>query len=108
MKQFNTDTGKTREIRPPYKMKPPGKPIVPPGPTMVVTVPPGGAGQTIQVPHPKDKSQFIAVQVPPGARPGQTMLVPVPPLGSGGGGGGGGGGAPPAPVGGSAPTAAEQ
>merc|ERR1719161_1617075 len=84
MKQYNQATGKSREIRAPHRMKPPGKPIVPPGPTMVVTVPPGGAGQTIQVPHPKDKSQFIAVQVPPGARPGQTMLVPVPPLGSGG------------------------
>merc|ERR1719265_3087028 len=83
MKQTNLSSGMERDIRPPYKMKPPGKPIVPAGPTMVVTVPPGGAGQTIQVPHPKDKSQFIAVQVPPGARPGQTMLVPVPPLGSG-------------------------
>merc|ERR1712146_708386 len=34
----------------------------------------------IQVPHPKDKRQFIAVNVPAGAKVGAAMLVPVPPL----------------------------
>merc|ERR1712146_543156 len=34
----------------------------------------------IQVPHPKDKRQFIAVNVPAGAKGGAAMLVPMPPL----------------------------
>lgn len=92
--QKNLGSGKTREIRAPHRMKAPGSPVVPPGPTMCVKVPPGAAGTTIQVPHPKDKRQFIAVTVPPSAKAGQAMLVPVPPLGASGGGGGAAGAAP--------------
>jgi len=82
MKQKNTRSGKERDIRPPYKWKPPPAPITEPGPTTCIKVPPGAPGTTIQVPHPKDKSQFISVSVPATAKVGQAMLVPVPPLGS--------------------------
>lgn len=84
MKQKNMESGKVRDIRPPYDwkkkgVKPPSKPIAT-GPTMVVKVPPGGPGSVIQVPHPKDKSMNIAVEVPKTARVGAAMIVPVPPL----------------------------
>jgi len=76
--QRNMKTGKAREIRPPFKWKQPEKPIVEAGPTFCIKVPPGSPGTTIQVPHPKDKTQFIAVNVPAGAKVGAAMLVPVP------------------------------
>merc|ERR1712072_1525487 len=78
MVQINRDSGKERKIRQPMKWKPPSKPLVPPGPTTVVTVPPGSAGTTIHVPHPRRKGAFISVNVPASAKPGQAMLVPVP------------------------------
>merc|ERR1719352_1770544 len=78
MKQQNVGTGKAREIRPPKGWRAPSKPIVPAGPTMTVRVPPGSAGTTIHVPHPKFPGQFIAVEVPKNAREGQAMMVPVP------------------------------
>lgn len=85
MKQINTDTGKQRDIRSPFKWKAPGKPIVTPGPTTNITVPDGAPGTTIGIPHPKDPSRMIAVNVPAKAKPGQSMLVPVPadPYGTG-------------------------
>lgn len=79
MTQKNTKSGKEREIRAPYKWKAPEKPIAPAGPSFCITVPPGAPGTTIQVPHPKNKEQFIAVNVPPTAKVGQAMLVPIPP-----------------------------
>merc|ERR1719456_1358413 len=78
MMQINRDSGKERKIRQPMKWKQPAKPLVPAGPTTVVTVPPGSPGTTIQVPHPGVKGAFIAVNVPRSAKPGQAMLVPVP------------------------------
>lgn len=81
MKQKNIESGRERDIRPPHKMKPPSKPLVPSGPVMVVKVPPCSAGKIIQVPHPQDKSQMISVQIPNRAHVGQAMTVPVPPLG---------------------------
>merc|ERR1719326_568253 len=78
MVQINRDTGKERQIRQPLKWKAPSKPLVPPGPTTVVNVPPGAPGTTIQVPHPRVKGAFIAVNVPASAKVGQAMLVPVP------------------------------
>merc|ERR1719214_28056 len=78
MKQINVESGKERDIRAPYKMKPPSAPIVPSGPTMVVKVPPGGPGTTITVPHPQNKDLMIAVEVPKTARVGKAMIVPVP------------------------------
>jgi len=102
--QTNQNTGKTREIRPPHGWKQPSKPLVPPGQTTVITVPPGSPGTTIQVPWPGKPGEFISVNVPASARPGQAMLVPIPKGGSGrpdapapaapakdGGSGGGGG-----------------
>lgn len=80
MKQSNTDSGRTRQIRPPMNLKVPAKPIVPAGPTTVMKVPPGAPGNTIEIPHPDDKSQSIAVSVPRSARVGAVMMVPIPPL----------------------------
>merc|ERR1719409_724249 len=78
MVQTNKDTGKSRAIRSPNKWKAPKKPLVPPGKTTVVNVPPGSPGTTIQVPYPGKRGTFIAVDVPASAKPGQAMLVPVP------------------------------
>merc|ERR1719375_2009912 len=78
MVQINRDTGKERQIRQPLKWKAPSKPLVPSGPTTVVTVPRGSPGTTVQVPHPRVKGAFISVHVPASAKPGQAMLVPVP------------------------------
>merc|ERR1719378_1285752 len=80
MVQINTDTCKERKIRQPRKWKAPSKPLVPAGPTTVVNVPPGSAGTTIQIPHPAVKGAYISVHVPASAKPGQAMLVPVPPV----------------------------
>merc|ERR1719378_465583 len=78
MRQVNSDSGKERSIRQPRRWKAPAKPLVPAGPTTVITVPPGSPGTTIQVPHPRVKGAFISVRVPSSARAGQAMLVPVP------------------------------
>jgi len=78
MKQVNSESGKERSIRQPRKWKAPSKPLVPAGPTTVITVPPGSPGTTIQVPHPRVKGAFISVNVPASAKAGQAMLVPVP------------------------------
>merc|ERR550537_722071 len=78
MAQINTDTRKERQIRAPRNWSAPSKPLVPAGPTTVITVPPGSPGTTIQVPHPGVKGAYIAVNVPRNAKVGQAMLVPVP------------------------------
>jgi len=78
MTQKNLKSGNTREIRPPYTWKAPAAPIVKPGATFVVKVPPGGPGSIIQVPHPNLKGQMVAVNVPATAKVGQAMLVPMP------------------------------
>merc|ERR1719502_777856 len=78
MAQINTDTRKERQIRAPRNWKAPSKPLVPAGPTTVITVPPGSPGTTIQVPHPGVKGAYVAVKVPRNAKVGQAMLVPVP------------------------------
>lgn len=80
MVQKNRGTGKERTIRPPMRMKPPPKPLVPEGPMFFVKVRPGQAGKKIQVPHPKDRSVNMTVVVPRNAKPGQEMLVPIPEL----------------------------
>lgn len=78
LQQKNVKSNKERPIRPPHKWKAPPAPITEPGPTTCIKVPPGSPGTTIQVPHPKDKSKFITVNVPASAKVGQAMLVPVP------------------------------
>lgn len=82
MVQTNAASGKERQIRAPHKWSQPAKPMVPEGPTTVITVPSGAPGTTIEVPHPQAKGsgETISVAVPRTARPGQAMLVPVPPL----------------------------
>jgi len=88
MTQINKHSGKEREIRAPMrknkhgKEQPwtaPSKPLVAPGNTTVVNVPPGSPGTTIQVPYPGMPGKYIAVNVPATAKAGQAMLVPVPP-----------------------------
>jgi len=78
MVQTNRDSGKERSIRKPLRWQAPSKPIVPAGPTTVISVPKGSPGTTIQVPHPQKKGMFISVRVPASAKPGQAMLVPLP------------------------------
>ena len=78
MTQKNMRTGKSRDIRAPYKWKQPEKPIVEAGPTFCIKVPPGSPGTCIHVPHPAKKGQFIAVNVPAKAKVGAAMLVPIP------------------------------
>ena len=78
MSQKNMRSGKSREIRAPYKWKQPEKPIVDAGPTFCIKVPPGSPGTCIHVPHPAKKGQFIAVNVPEKAKVGAAMLVPIP------------------------------
>merc|ERR1719436_2266696 len=80
MQQKNVHSGNVRDIRPPHGMAQPSKPVVEAGPTMCLTVPKGAAGKTIQVPHPKNKSVLFPVNVPAGAKAGQSMLIPIPPL----------------------------
>lgn len=86
MKQINAGTGRERDIRPPHRMKQPSAPIVPPGPAMVVVVP-QNPQPVMMVNNPQAPGEQIQVNVPPGAKPGQNMMVPVPPKGGGGGGG---------------------
>merc|ERR1711862_911897 len=78
MVQINIDTGKERQIRPPQEWPATKAPIAP-GRTMVVNVPVGSPGTVIQVPHPQQPGKFLDVNIPANARPGQAVLVPLPP-----------------------------
>jgi len=69
---------KELSIRPPSKWKAPAIPLVPAGPTIVISVPPGSSGSTIQLPHPQVSFAFVHVNVPASAKAGQAMLVPMP------------------------------
>lgn len=80
MTQINKSTGKSFEIRAPYKWKLPSTPLVKAGPTTCIKIPQGGPGTTILVPHPTRKGEHFAVVVPSHAKVGQVMLVPVPGL----------------------------
>merc|ERR1740138_217974 len=44
----------------------------------VITVRPGQPGQCIQIPNPSNPSENITVYVPPHAKPGSKMAVPLP------------------------------
>jgi len=71
--------GKVRQIRQPYNFPPrPTTSLLPHGPMVVITVKPGQAGTVIQVPDPSNPGQTVPVHVPPGAKPGQKMAVPMP------------------------------
>jgi len=81
MEQVNLQSGKRRQIRAPPNLRPPAQPVVKPGPTVCVVVPPNAkGGDVLHVPHPQNKSVMMQVNVPMGAAPGATLLVPVPPL----------------------------
>jgi len=82
-KQLNKGTGKEREIRCPQGMSPPKKPLLPAGPMMCVTVGKDNVkvvnGQKCMVvKDPNDPTKEIQVAVPPGAKPGTRLAVPVP------------------------------
>jgi len=81
MVQKNLGTDKERKIRPPRGMKAPAKPLLPAGPMVVITVPPGGPGTTIEIEDPNNPGQKLQVNVPPTAKVGQKMAVPVPAAG---------------------------
>lgn len=78
MQQKNLGTAKSRDIRPPVGMRPPSQPLLPPGPMTVITVKPGQAGTTVEIPDPNQKGKKMQVNVPSGAKPGQKMAVPMP------------------------------
>jgi len=78
MRQLNLLTTKEREIRPPKGMRPPQQPLLPAGPVVVVTVPPGTSGGSMTIDDPQNKGQKIRINVPQKARPGQKMAVPIP------------------------------
>jgi len=77
MIQINKKTGKQRKIRPPWKMFPPKEPLLPAGPMVVIAVPPGGSG-SIDIEDPNNPGKRITVALPPGAKPGAKIAVPIP------------------------------
>jgi len=78
MKQKNIKSSQQRDIRPPRGLTKPPSPILPPGSTVIISVPEGSAGKTIEIDDPNNKGQKISVNVPAGARKGQKMAVPIP------------------------------
>lgn len=79
MKQINLDTGRDREIRPPHAgPKPPKQPLLPTGPMVVLKVESNMPGTMITVPDPNNPGSEINVFVPPNAKPGQKMAIPIP------------------------------
>lgn len=78
MMQMNLVSKKIREIRPPLGFKAPQRALLPSGPMTVITVRPGQPGQCIQIPNPNNPSQQVSVYVPPLAKAGSKMAVPLP------------------------------
>merc|ERR1711937_125295 len=79
MQQTNVESGKSREIRQPYGFPPPPKAsILPIGPMVIVKVQSGQPGQMITVPDPNNAGQQINVFVPPQAKVGSKMAIPIP------------------------------
>lgn len=81
MTQSNLGTKKVRDIRPPRNMPQPSAPLLPAGPMVVITVKKGQAGKEIEIDDPNNRGRKIKVNVPPGAKAGQKMAVPVPEVG---------------------------
>lgn len=77
MTQTNLDTKKFRNIRPPWKMTPPKDPLLPPGPMVVLSVP-SKKQNSIDINDPNNPGKTITVAIPPGAKPGSKIAVPVP------------------------------
>merc|ERR1712183_708562 len=78
MTQMNVASKKIREMRPPLGFKPPKQALLPSGPMTVITVRPRQPGQCIQIPNPNNPSEQVSVYVPPHAKPGSKMAVPLP------------------------------
>mmetsp|Transcript_3480 Transcript_3480/g.5799 ORF Transcript_3480/g.5799 Transcript_3480/m.5799 type:complete len:304 (-) Transcript_3480:104-1015(-) len=79
MQQQNVASGKSREIRRPKGFPPPPKSsILPTGPMVIVQVKAGQPGTMITVPDPNNAGQKINVFVPPAARVGSKMAIPIP------------------------------
>mmetsp|Transcript_13265 Transcript_13265/g.21819 ORF Transcript_13265/g.21819 Transcript_13265/m.21819 type:complete len:270 (+) Transcript_13265:38-847(+) len=79
MHQQNVVSGKSREIRRPKGFpRPPKSSILPTGPMIIVQVRAGQPGTVILVPDPNNAVQSINVFVPPQARAGSKMAIPVP------------------------------
>merc|ERR1719330_2243395 len=55
----------------------PARPLLPPGPTVVVTVPDPWA-PSMEVNDPNNPGNVVTVAIPPNARPGMRLAVPVP------------------------------
>jgi len=78
MLQKNVKTQKERSIRPPPGPRPPKHALLPTGPMTVVTVAQGKQGKVMTVRDPNNAGQTINVHVPPHAKPGSKMAVPLP------------------------------
>lgn len=74
--QRNLQSGRTREIRPPRGWKPPSQPVVPASTMTTLKLTADQPGKVICLRHPL--GGCYTIKVPPLAREGQTMLVPVP------------------------------
>merc|ERR1719384_2814991 len=61
-------------------MTSPDKPLLPPGPMIVVLVPEGGgfANESMQIADPNNPGRKITVAIPPHAKQGSRMAVPCP------------------------------
>jgi len=77
MEQKNLGTKKTRKIRVPYGMTQPKSPLLPSGPMIVIQVPPGGL-TSLEVNDPNNAGRKILVALPPRAKAGSKLAVPVP------------------------------
>lgn len=78
MRQKNLNTQKERSIRPPPGLRPPKHALLPTGPMTVVTVADGQQGKVVHVNDPNNPGKTINVHVPPGAKAGAKMAVPLP------------------------------
>lgn len=79
MLQQNVVTGKYREIRRPRHFPPrPKSSILPIGPMVFVQIKAGQPGTMITLPDPNNAGQKINVFVPPQARVGSKMAIPIP------------------------------
>jgi len=77
MVQRNVGSGKERKVRAPPHMEAPKDPLLPPGPMVVIPVPPGG-GKSTTIQDPNNPGQQITVAIPPMAKPGSQIAVPIP------------------------------
>jgi len=78
MTQKNLATGKERTIRPPYGMRRPAEPLLPPGPMVVIKVPQASIGKICTINDPLNPGKTIQVAIPADAKPGADLAVPVP------------------------------